>query len=323
MIKAVFKGLMFTWLLMAMSFPVWAAEKAPQNSGPGQMVPVQLAEVPKDIQLDRDIVFATMGGHELKLDIAYPKAGKGKIPAVIYIHGGGWSMGDKDPNQALIYAKNGFAGIAIQYRLSGVALFPAAVHDCKAAIRWVRANAEKYGIDPDRIGIMGESAGGHLVALLGTSGGDKFLEGDGPYGEYSSRVQAVVDNFGPIDLMNLKETPSPMDPTATSGPITAWLGKPAKDVPELAKKANPITYLDAGDPPVLMMHGDKDSLVPFQQSELFYAALTKAGVKSKLVQVKNAGHGFSPDPQGATISPGADEIVSIQMAWFKEIFKMK
>lgn len=279
MSRKVLKGIIVLIFFVGLSFAVWAADNPGENVVPGQMPAVQMMDVPEDIHLDRDIVYATMDGHELKLDIAYPKANKGKMPAIIYIHGGGWVLGDKDPNEAVTFAKNGFVGISIQYRLSTVAKFPAAVQDCKAAVRWVRANAGKYGIDPDKIGVMGESAGGHLVALMGTSGGGPYLEGSGPYPEYSSKVQAVVDNFGPIDLMTLKDTPSPMDPDPTIGPIAGFLGKPAQQVPELVKKANPITYLDQDDPPVLMIHGENDSLVPFAQSELFYDALTKAGVK--------------------------------------------
>jgi dipeptidyl aminopeptidase/acylaminoacyl peptidase len=105
------------------------------------------------------------------------------------------------------------------------------------------------------------------------------------------------------------------------GPVAGWLGKPALEAPELVKKANPMTYIDSSDPPVLIMHGEKDSLVPIAQSELFYDALTKAGVKAKLVRVQNAGHGFNPDPQGSTISPSADEITATQMNWFKEVLK--
>jgi acetyl esterase/lipase len=321
MIRTISKGIIFSVLFVMAPLTGRAADQPPAGVVPGQMPAVQMMEVPSSIQLDRDIVFATMDGHELKLDIACPKAGNGKLPAIIYIHGGGWVLGDKSPNEAITYAKNGFVGIAIQYRLSTVARFPAAVHDCKSAIRWVRANAKKYGIDPDKIGVIGESAGGHLVALMGTSGGEPSLEGDGPYKEYSSRVQAVVDNFGPIDLLTLKDTPSPMDPDPTVGPIAGWLGKPAREVPELVKKANPVTYIDPNDPPVLLMHGDKDDLVPIQQSELFYDALTRAGVKARLVRVKNAGHGYQATPQGATVSPGADEIAKMQMAWFKEVFR--
>jgi acetyl esterase/lipase len=287
----------------------------PGQVGPtGQIVP-QALEVPGDIQLDRDIVFTTINGQELKLDIAYPKDTGKTRPAIVYIHGGGFEMGDKPTDQAVFFSKNGFVGIAIQYRLSSVAKFPAAVHDCKTAIRWVRANAKRYGVDPDRIGVIGESAGGYLVAMMGTSGGDSYLEGDGPYREYSSKVQAVVDLFGPIDFGSMKDAPT--------GPVAKFLGKTAEEAPELVKKANPITYVDAGDPPTLMIHGEKDDLVPLQQSELLYAALNKAGVHAKVAGVKNAGHGFSASPQGTVISPTLKEIEEMEVQWFRDVFGVK
>jgi acetyl esterase/lipase len=304
-------------VLSADGNPAGLPQNMPQDMqvGPtGQMVPKTLV-VPDNLQLGRDIVFATIDGNELKLDIAYPKEKKERLPAIVYIHGGGFEMGDKPTDQALLFAENGFVGIAIQYRLSGVATFPAAVHDCKTAIRWTRANAEKYGIDPDRIGVIGESAGGYLVALMGTSGGDAYLEGDGPYGEFSSNVQAVVDLFGPIDFGVGEDAPG--------SPITKFLGKPAQEVPELVKKANPITYVDAEDPPTLMIHGEEDNMVPIAQSELLYAALSKAGVLAKVVRVANAGHGFSASPQGAVVSPSLEEIEGLEIQWFKEVFGVK
>lgn len=286
-----------------------------ERVGPtGRIVP-QTLEVPEYIQLDRDVVFATINGHELKLDIAYPKDNKGKLPAVVYIHGSGFEMGDKPTDQTVFFAKNGFVGIAIQYRLSGEAKFPAAIHDCKTAIRWTRANAKKYGIDPDKIGVIGESAGGYLVAMMGTSGGNTYMEGHGPYREYSSKVQAVVDLFGPIDFAIMADAPG--------GPVSKFLGKPVQEAPELVKKTNPITYVDANDAPTLMIHGEKDAGVIVQQSELLYDALTKVGVKAKLVRVKNAGHGFAPSPEGATICPSLDEIEATQVQWFKDIFGIK
>lgn len=293
--------------------------RMPAGAMPGSMEQ-QNIEVPENVQLDRDIVYATMDGHELKLDIAYPKDNKGNLRAVVYFHGGGWEAGDKEADRAITFAKNGLVGIAIQYRLSGVAQFPAAVNDCKTAVRWTRVNAKKYGINPDKIGVMGESAGGHLAALVGMSNGDSYLEGNGPYKEYSSNVQAVVDCFGPTDLTLLKDSPSPMKPDSKIGQIASWLGKSMEEAPEIAKKANPITYIDPKDPPVLILHGEEDNLVPMQQSEIFYDAMVKAGVKTKFVRVKNAGHGFR-DSKDAPISPSADEVIAIQMNWFKEMLK--
>lgn len=332
MFKTASKGLAILFALLFLCSFLWAADggqgAAPSNMpqsgqamppggqvGPtGQMVP-QTLDVPKGIQLDKDIVFATINGQDLKLDIAYPKDNKGKLPAIVYIHGGGFEGGAKPTDQTVFYAKNGFIGIAIEYRLSDVAKFPAAVHDCKTAIRWTRANAKKYGIDPEKIGVIGESAGGYLVAMMGTSGGNSYLEGDGPYKEYSSSVQAVVDLFGPIDFSVMKDAPT--------GPVAKFLGKTAQEAPELAIKANAITYVDAKDAPTLMIHGEKDDLVPIQQSELLYAALTRAGVQAKVVGVKSAGHGFSASPQGAVVSPSAKEIEAMEVQWFKDVFGMK
>lgn len=330
--KTAVKGIMVLLIFLVLYPFAWAADNgrgtaAPdmpqsgqmmppgQQAGPtGQMIP-QTLDVPEDIQLDRDIVFVTIDGHELKLDIAYPKDGKKLLPAIVYIHGGGFEGGEKPTDQTVFFAGNGFVGIAIEYRLSGVAKFPAAIHDCKTAIRWTRSNAKKYGIDPEKIGVIGESAGGYLVAMMGTSGENTYLEGDGPYGEYSSNVQAVVDLFGPIDFAVMADAPG--------GPVAKFLGKPASEDLDLAKKANPITYVDAKDAPTLMIHGEKDDLVPVQQSELLYEALTKAGVQARVVSVINAGHGFSPSTQGVAISPSQKEIQTMEVQWFKDIFGVK
>lgn len=325
-------GLMMSVFMALCSFS-WTAAGDPAGPpanmprdmqvGPtGQMVSRTLV-VPDGIRLDRDIVFVTIDGHDLKLDIAYPKESKKKLPAIVYIHGGGWEMGDKPTEQTVVFAENGFVGVAIQYRLSGVAKFPAAVHDCKTAIRWTRANAEKYGIDTGRIGVIGESAGGHLVALMGTSGGDAYLEGDGPYGDFSSSVQAVVDLFGPTDFARMADSPGSIDHNAEDSPESRFLGKPVPEALELVRKANPITYVDAEDPPTLMIHGEEDDLVPLQQSELLYKALTRAGVRARLVRVTNAGHGFSPSSQGAVINPSLEEIEALEIGWFKDVFGMK
>lgn len=325
MIRTIFKGIMILLVFMVLCYAAWASDgnqkAAPPNMpqpgqvGPtGQMIPKTL-DVPKDIQLDRDIVFATINGQELKLDIAYPKDTRKARPAIVYIHGGGFEGGEKPTDQTVLFAQNGFVGVAIEYRLSSVAKFPAAVHDCKTAIRWVRANAKKYGVDPDKIGVIGESAGGYLVAMMGTSGGNSYLEGDGPYREYESSVQAVVDLFGPVDFAGMADAPG--------GPVAKFLGKPASEDLELAKKANPITYVDDKDAPTLMIHGEKDDLVPLQQSGLLYDALTKAGGKARLVSVKNAGHGFSASPQGTVISPTLKEIEEMEVQWFKDVFGVK
>ena len=274
----------------------------------------------QEIKLET-IEYATNNGIPKTLFIAYPKNISQSRPAVVHIHGGGWKGGKASIGKAKNLAENGFIGISIHYRLSGEAIFPAAVHDCKTAIRWARANAEKYGINPDKIGVIGGSAGGHLAALIGTSGGNEYLEGDGGYKEFSSTVQAVVDNYGPTDFLRMNDKPGKIDHDSPDSPESLFIGSPIQQNPEQVKKANPITYIDPNDPPILMIHGKEDKMVIFNQSELLYEALKKAGVKSKLVSVENARHGFNPEPEDAIIKPSKKEIGEMQIAWFKEYLK--
>jgi len=239
------------------------------------------------------------------------------VPAIIHVHGGAWRAGKKQPRRAVMFAEEGFVGISINYRLSGTAKFPAAVHDCKTAIRWARANANRYHIDPRRIGVTGESAGGHLAALLGTSGGDKYLEGSGEYPGYSSSVQAVVDHFGPVDFLRMEDSPGRMRHLTPDSPESLWLGGPVTELPDMVRRANPITYVDRHDPPTLIIHGERDGIVIISQSELLYDSLKRAGVSVKLVRVKNADHGYHPNPPGSVISPSRKEINRLGINWFR------
>ncbi|UCC96327.1 MAG: alpha/beta hydrolase [Phycisphaerales bacterium] len=272
--------------------------------------------IPDNVTVEKDIVYLEAGDYPVTLDIAVPKGLTKPVPAVVHIHGGGFAGGAKNARHAVRYAVEGFIGVSINYRLSGVAPFPAAVQDCKAAIRWLRANAEKYHIDPDHIGIWGTSAGGHLVAILGTSGGDQYLEGYGGNAEYSSDVQAVVDHFGPTDFLKMGG-----NHLASNSPESRFLGGKITGLPDQVRRANPITYVDKNDPPMLIIHGKEDRTVIFNQSELLYAALQKAGVIAKLVPVANAGHGYRPTPQGATTSPRRPEIDDMELEWFRQYLK--
>jgi len=274
----------------------------------------------EDIAVHKDIVFTVVDGHELKLDIAVPKCLKAPAPAIVDIPGGSWRVVNNSTEDALFYAKYGFIGVSITHRTSDIAIFPAAVHDCKTAIRWLRAHAKEYNIDPNQIGVTGFSSGGHLAVLLGTSGGDSYLEGDGDYQDHSSSVQAVVDHFGPTNFleMNDSELADRIDHFSENSPESLFLGGPLKEKRELAHLANPIIYIDSEDPPVFIGHGEKDGLVIINQSELLYEALKKAGVSTDFVRVKNADHMYRPYIWDAEISPTIDDMNRLTIEWFQK-----
>jgi acetyl esterase/lipase len=219
--------------------------------------------------------------------------GNKPMPLIVWIHGGAWLSGSKDnPSPALRFTADGYAVAHVGYRLSQEAKFPAQIHDCKAAVRWLRANAPKYNLDANTSAAWGGSAGGHLVALLGTSSGVADLEGSVNDLKESSRVQAVVDWFGPTDFLRIGSAESDLQHNAPDSPESKLIGGPLLDNKDKAAKASPISYVSKEAPPFLIMHGDRDRTVPFNQSELLYAALKKAGVDATLVPMKGAGHGF-------------------------------
>ncbi|MBN1213148.1 MAG: alpha/beta hydrolase [candidate division Zixibacteria bacterium] len=276
-----------------------------------------------DINLYEDIVYKTVDGHELKLDIAVPKYLESPAPAIVDFPGGAWQICNKSIDDARYYAEYGFVGVSVEYRTSDIALFPAAVHDCKAAIRWLRAHADEYNINPDKIGVTGISAGAHLAVLLGTSGNDAYLEGQGEYLEQSSLVQAVVDHFGPTDFLAMKDTTglglkdfSELPPDET--PAALFLGGPVQEKKELARLANPITYIDPNDPPILIGHGEKDGMVIIKQSEILFEALKKAGVPTEFIRIKNAKHQYRPYKWDVNVSPSLAEISELTIQWFEK-----
>lgn len=236
----------------------------------------------------KDLEYAKIGEKSLLLDLFRPsRRPPGKLPVVVYVHGGAWWAGSKAENPALFLLGEGYAVVSINYRLSTEASFPAQLHDCKGAIRWLRANADKYNLDPDRIGVWGASAGGHLVALLGTTGGNKKLEGDtGGNAEHSSDVRCVVDFFGPSDLTIIH----PKDTKKVSPVFVLMGGYTSKEKPDLYLSGSPALLVAKDNPPFLIMHGDADPVVPVQQSVFLHDALAKVGVDSELVVLKGAQH---------------------------------
>jgi acetyl esterase/lipase len=252
----------------------------------------QQPKLPDGTRVEHNLEY---GPHERnKLDLYVPK-GDGPFPLVIWVHGGAWQGGSKEGGgPALFLLGRGYAVASINYRLSQHAKFPAQIEDCQAAVRFLRATAEKYHLDSAHFGAMGASAGGHLVALMGTAGDAKEFAGYGSVKEGSSRVQCVVDLFGPTDLTKMREQSSgkgKIDHDSPDSPEAKLIGGPVQQNKEKAAKANPITYVTKDDPPFLILHGDQDPLVPLGQSELLQAALKKAGVESELVVIPGAGHG--------------------------------
>lgn len=249
-----------------------------QRSGP--------ARVPEGTRVLADVEYIANGHERNKLDLYLPEKSDKPLPLIVYVHGGAWMMGSKQSVQEqLPLLSQGFAVAAINYRLSQHARFPSQIEDCKAAIRWLRANAEKYNLDKDRIGVIGGSAGGHLVALLGTSGAVKEFE-VGEHLDQSSAVQAVCDWFGPTDFLQMGGSHND-----AGSPESKLVGGAIQSNKEAVAKANPITYITKSAPPFLIMHGDQDRTVPVNQSELLNEALKVAGTDVVYVPIKGAGHG--------------------------------
>lgn len=236
------------------------------------------------------IIYATEDDLDLKLDIYYPSQKARPYPVILWIHGGGW-QGDSraDARPALMLRDSGYAIVSIDYRLSQTAKWPAQIHDCKAAVRWLRARGTFFGLDTARIAAWGSSAGGHLAALLGTTADKDSLEGGvGGYPGQSTRVQGVVNFYGPVDLLSLDDTH--MTPDGNEGRL---LGCAIPDCLDKARSASPVTYIDSGDAPFLTFHGTRDVIVPFVQSQRLDSLLGSAGVFSILRSVKDAEHGGS------------------------------
>jgi acetyl esterase/lipase len=249
------------------------------------------------VEVHRDVEYANVGGKPLTLDIYLPGDARRPMPLIVWIHGGGWRTGSKnDFPLVLPLVKAGFAIASINYRLSQEAIFPAQIYDCKAAVRWLRAHAGDYGLNPDRIGAAGASAGGHLVALLGTTANHPELEGTEGNPGVSSAVQAVFDFFGPTDFLAMT-TPVNHWPSADAQAVVAdLLGGPVAQNPDKARQASPLYYVSAQSAPFYIVQGDQDPLVPLPQSIALNDALQKAGVASTLYVVKGGGHGGFHDP---------------------------
>jgi len=255
-------------------------------------------ETPSTATTYTNVAYATTSSSQ-KMDIYLP-TGDGPFPVVVFIHGGAFLMGDKsmEASNAAVMVSKGYAAVSINYRLSGEAKFPAQIQDCKTAIRFLRANASKYKLNPDKIASWGASAGGNLSALLGTSGGIAELEGaELGNSTFSSKVIASVDWFGPINFLTMDTEASALGFTITtnsaSSPESSLIGAAIQTIPAQVAKANPTTYISADDAAFFIQVGDADRNIPYTQSENFYNALKPViGTSNTNFElIAGAGHG--------------------------------
>ncbi len=255
-----------------------------------------LPPMPPGVRFELDVSFLAEGREEradLYLPTTLPKGQR--APAVVIIHGGGWTSGDKralrEINIGTNLALHGYVGMSINYVLSrgGSVTWPQNLQDCKTAVRWLRKQADRLRIDPERIGVIGGSAGGHLAAMVAVTGAGDGFDAAGPYGEFSCRVQCAVDLYGPAELAEYDDL--------------ECLGKTRAEAPERYRAMSPTTYADKRDPPILILHGTADTTVDVKQSELFAAVLAKAGVEYELVRVEGAPHTFHLQPKQRDLRP--------------------
>jgi acetyl esterase/lipase len=245
------------------------------------------AATPPSSQKLADLVYKTVGEQPLKLDLYLPEKASTPAPLIVWIHGGGWSGGDKHDVPILSMLANGFAVASVEYRLSGQAPFPAQIEDVKASIRWLRTHSKEYGLDPNRFGVIGHSAGGHLAALAGVTG-KEFDAGDNLAA--SSAVQAVCVMSGPTNIVTMFDGADANRLRA----LTGLLGGSLPEKRDLAKAASPLTYVRAGAPPYLFVHGIDDPVVPVEQAKTMSRKLEDAGVKSKLILLPETSHDIFP-----------------------------
>lgn len=253
------------------------------------------AEFPSDkfqqstaaVEVIQPVVYGTGGGRDLQAAIYVPKRGDGPFPAVVFVHGGGWRGGSAIhfSRQSMILAEAGYVCICIEYRLSGEAPFPAQIEDVKCAVRFMRAHADKYKVDADRIAVGGGSAGGHLALLAASSGGVEEFEGDGGWGGYSSAVQAA-GGFNPAVKIEGKGR----------GSVLQLIGAGYTEAPDRYRAAEPETWLDPNDPPVIIMHGTADRIVPYGEAVHYISALRSNGVPAELYTDFDVDHAWFNEP---------------------------
>lgn len=246
-------------------------------------------KVPDTVTFEAGIEYTNPDNQHLQLDLARPKTGDGPFPAVVCIHGGGFRAGKREGYDNLIVklAEQGFVAVTVSYRLAPKYKFPAAIHDTKAAIRWVRANAEKYKIDPARVGVTGGSAGGHLAQFLAVTADVKEFEGDGGNPTQSSRVNCVVNVYGPSDF-----TKSYGKSVDAAEVLPLWLGGNLETARPAHVRSSPLNWVTPNAAPTLCIHGTDDKYVAHEQAVWMVDRLKACGVEAELLTLEGAGHGF-------------------------------
>lgn len=270
------------------------AEAAPDATRPARK------PLPPGVLADFDVKYVPDGDPSQTLDVYYPEKTADKpVPLLVWIHGGGWYSGSKAERPYVGRVNNGYIFASVEYRFSQKAVFPAQAQDCQAAIRWLRANAKKYNIDPNHIGVGGLSAGGHLVAILGVTGGKHIFPAIGGNEDQSDRVQAVCDLYGPTDFNTVYEQSHVKDGVKTmwswnqGDPYSRLIGGKmgAGQNKQKCDEASPVNYVSKDNAPFLILHGDRDRAVPYEQSVELADLLTKAGVEVTLQRLPGSDHG--------------------------------
>lgn len=299
----------FRWIAVVVALGGCSAvppDMSQRDQGPsGVLSEAELRAAP--IRFELDLPYGDDGNPRRRLDLYLPEEpDSAALPVIVFLHSGGWMQGDKadGAGRLLPLVRDGaFAGISAGYRLTGEAEWPAQIHDAKAVIRWVRAHADEYGLDPGRIAVWGRGAGAHLALMVGFTGDTaEFDVDDGPYPEHSSHVSAVVNFFGVTDIPALLEQPSELDRTSPDAPEARLIGGAVPDNEAAARAASPMTHISAEDPPVLTLHGTADTTVPYDQAVRLDRKLTTLGVDSYFITVPDAGHGAFPADADARVA---------------------
>ena len=305
-----------------MSSLALADDKAAQPTPSKPAAPVDSpVKLPPGMKMERDISYVPNGDEAQKLDLYLPeKPAEHPLPLIVHIHGGGWMGGNKFPCPVVGMVGKGYAVASVEYRFSQKAKFPAQIQDCQAAIRWLRANSQQHNIDPKRVGVVGGSAGGHLSALVGTTGGKKAFAPIGGNEEQSDRVQAVCDIFGPANFSTVmqqadddKNVRNIFKFNSPSDPYSQLIGVSLEGNTQKTNAVSPVHYVSKDNPPMLILHGTHDALVPLAQSEEFAAALMEKGVEVWLQKLPGSGHGGG--------GFGKPAIVSLMQTFFDKHLK--